>query len=223
MLRASTGGMAFGARGVPHAFQNGGRRVRAVAGDHQTVWAGAVLRAARRAAPTGGSEEIAAIGRANWMEFRSTARSFQPALGPLPTAHVQIVAPMSQFDHAHLPRCGRLRSPGSAAVGAAPRSRSAHPSSSRGRGLRPGIAERGRLLSGCPAGAESRKRSDGEREERARRSRPGDHELVPGPGAGHIEQRPFPVQGGGPVGRRHLVHDVLQRHHPCLGTEDRDP
>jgi mannose-6-phosphate isomerase-like protein (cupin superfamily) len=39
MLRASTGGMVFGPRGMPHCFQNVGDTPGAVAGDHYAIWA----------------------------------------------------------------------------------------------------------------------------------------------------------------------------------------
>ena len=39
MLRVSTGGLAFGPRGTPHAFQNIGETPGAVAGDHHAIWA----------------------------------------------------------------------------------------------------------------------------------------------------------------------------------------
>ncbi len=69
MLRASEGGMAFGPRGLPHAFQNVGDAlgrllvITTPSGLERFFEESADL--ARPVDP----EEVAAIGHANWMEF----------------------------------------------------------------------------------------------------------------------------------------------------------
>ena len=69
MLRASTGGMAFGPRGVPHAFQNVGDGVGRLlvvttpSGLERFFEQSDVL--PRPVDPL----DLAAIGRANWLEF----------------------------------------------------------------------------------------------------------------------------------------------------------
>ena len=69
MFRASTGGMAFGPRGLPHAFQNIGEAlgrllvITTPSGLERFFEQSAEL--PRPVDP----EEMAAIGRANWMEF----------------------------------------------------------------------------------------------------------------------------------------------------------
>jgi mannose-6-phosphate isomerase-like protein (cupin superfamily) len=70
MLRASTGGMAFGPRGTPHAFQNIGEtpgRLLAI-----TTPSGLERFFEEFAALLPGPaslEAVAAVGRANWVEF----------------------------------------------------------------------------------------------------------------------------------------------------------
>ena len=69
MLRASTGGMAFGPRGIPHAFQNLGDTpgrllvITTPSGLERFFEQSAGLE--RPVDP----EALAAVGRANWMEF----------------------------------------------------------------------------------------------------------------------------------------------------------
>jgi hypothetical protein len=70
MLRASTGGMAFGPRGVPHAFQNVGD----TPGRLLVITTPSGLErffeefAALLPGPAG-PEALAAVGMANWIEF----------------------------------------------------------------------------------------------------------------------------------------------------------
>ena len=73
MLRASAGGMAFGPRGTPHAFQN----VGATPGRLLVVTTPSGLErffeefAALASGPAGpaGPDALAAVGHANWIEF----------------------------------------------------------------------------------------------------------------------------------------------------------
>ena len=70
MLRASTGGMAFGPRGTPHAFQNVGDTsgrllvVTTPSGIERFFEQFAGIEPGRV-----GPEQLAAVGRANWIEF----------------------------------------------------------------------------------------------------------------------------------------------------------
>jgi mannose-6-phosphate isomerase-like protein (cupin superfamily) len=71
MLRVSTGGMAFGPRGTPHAFQNVGE----TAGRLLVITTPSGLErffedfAALPGQAAAGPEALAAVGHANWIEF----------------------------------------------------------------------------------------------------------------------------------------------------------
>jgi mannose-6-phosphate isomerase-like protein (cupin superfamily) len=70
MLRASTGGMVFGPRGMPHCFQNIGDTpgrllvITTPSGLERFFEEFAALQAG-----AAGPEALTAVGRANWMEF----------------------------------------------------------------------------------------------------------------------------------------------------------
>ena len=69
MFRASTGGMAFGPRGLPHAFQNIGETLgRLLVITTPSGLERFFEQAAELPRPVD-PEEMAAIGHANWMDF----------------------------------------------------------------------------------------------------------------------------------------------------------
>jgi mannose-6-phosphate isomerase-like protein (cupin superfamily) len=84
MLRASTGGMAFGPRGVPHAFQNVGDAlgrllvITTPSGLERFFEQSAEL--PRPVDP----EELAATGRANWLEFSGPPLAASTGSDPRP-------------------------------------------------------------------------------------------------------------------------------------------
>ncbi|MER7249912.1 cupin domain-containing protein [Kribbella sp. NPDC000426] len=69
MLRASTGGMAFGPRGVPHAFQNTGDTAGRLLIITTPSGVERFFEQAQQLSQPVDPEELAAIGRANWVEF----------------------------------------------------------------------------------------------------------------------------------------------------------
>ena len=75
MLQASTGGMAFGPRGTPHAFQNIGETpgrllvITTPSGLERFFEEFAALPGAAGAAAAAGPGALAAVGHANWIEF----------------------------------------------------------------------------------------------------------------------------------------------------------
>ncbi|RZU12073.1 cupin domain [Kribbella rubisoli] len=69
MLRATTGGMAFGPRGVPHAFQNIGDTVGRLLIITTPSGLERFFEQAGKLSHPVDPEELAAIGRANWLEF----------------------------------------------------------------------------------------------------------------------------------------------------------
>ena len=79
MLRASTGGMAFGPRGLPHAFQNVGDAVGRLLVITTPSGLERFFEQSDKLPRPVDPEEIAAIGLANWMQFSG------PPLGvPIP-------------------------------------------------------------------------------------------------------------------------------------------
>lgn len=69
MLRASTGGMAFGPRGLPHAFQNVGDEMgRLLVVTTPSGLERFFERADELSRPID-PEELGAVGRANWLDF----------------------------------------------------------------------------------------------------------------------------------------------------------
>jgi hypothetical protein len=69
MMRASTGGMAFGPRGVPHAFQNIGDAVGRLLVITTPSGAERFFEQTQKLSRPEDPEELAAIARANWVEF----------------------------------------------------------------------------------------------------------------------------------------------------------
>ena len=105
MLRASTGGMAFGPRDMLHAFQNVGDALGRLLVITTPSGLDRFFEQSGELPRPVDLEEIAAIGPANWIEFSGPPLGVSdPLQGTAPTPHVQIVAPMSQFDHALISR-----------------------------------------------------------------------------------------------------------------------
>jgi hypothetical protein len=70
MLRASTGGMAFGPPGTPHCFQTIGDATGAAAGGHHAVGLERFFEQFAELLPRPVDPEgLAAVGLANWIEF----------------------------------------------------------------------------------------------------------------------------------------------------------
>ncbi|HEY5787930.1 MAG TPA: cupin domain-containing protein [Microlunatus sp.] len=69
LLRASTGGMAFGPRGLPHAFQNVGDTLGRLLVITTPSGLERFFEQANDLRRPIDPEEVAAIGLANWMEF----------------------------------------------------------------------------------------------------------------------------------------------------------
>lgn len=69
MLRASTGGMAFGPRGLPHAFQNVGDRFGRLLVITTPSGLERFFEQYDELPRPVDPEELAAIGHANWIEF----------------------------------------------------------------------------------------------------------------------------------------------------------
>lgn len=69
MLRATTGGMAFGPRGVPHTFQNVGDTVGRLLIITTPSGVERFFEQTDKMARPIDPEQLAAIGRANWVEF----------------------------------------------------------------------------------------------------------------------------------------------------------
>jgi quercetin dioxygenase-like cupin family protein len=69
-LRASTGGMAFGPRGMPHAFQNvGDTPGRLLVVTTPSGLERFFEQSAQQLTPPVAFEQLSAVGRANWLEF----------------------------------------------------------------------------------------------------------------------------------------------------------
>ena len=70
MLRASTGGMAFGPRGTPHAFQNIGETLGRLLVITTPSGLGRFFEEFAALPPgSAGPEALTAVGQANWLEF----------------------------------------------------------------------------------------------------------------------------------------------------------
>lgn len=69
MLRASTGGMAFGPRGLPHAFQNVGDEMGRLLVVTTPSGLERFFEQTNELSHPINPEELGAVGRANWLDF----------------------------------------------------------------------------------------------------------------------------------------------------------